>query len=56
MDVIASIIGAMIISFTFNIKLWYCIIGVFAIGIILHRLFCVPTTVDKFLFGEKIES
>lgn len=53
MDVIASIIGAIIISFTFNIKIWYSIIGVFAMGIILHRLLCIPTTVDKFLFGEK---
>lgn len=52
MDVIASIIGAIIISFTFNIKLYHSIIGVFLMGIILHRIFCVPTTIDKLLFRK----
>jgi hypothetical protein len=28
----------------------YTIIGVFISGIIIHRLFCVRTTVDKLLF------
>ena len=35
-----------------KIKLWMVIIFFFALGILLHRLFCVKTTVDKFLFGE----
>ena len=35
-----------------KIKLWMVITLFFALGILLHRLFCVKTTVDKFLFGE----
>jgi hypothetical protein len=52
MDVIASIIGAIIISFVFNVKLVYSIVGVFLSGILLHRIFCVPTTVDVLLFKK----
>ena len=29
----------------------YILLFLFILGIIFHRLFCVNTTVDKFLFG-----
>lgn len=35
-----------------KIKLWMVILFFFALGILLHRLFCVRTTVDKLLFDE----
>ena len=35
-----------------KIKLWMVLVVLFALGILLHKAFCVKTTVDKFLFGE----
>ena len=49
-DVIMSIIGALIISYLFKVCFIRTLIGVFLTGIVLHRIFCVRTTVDKFLF------
>jgi hypothetical protein len=49
-DVIMTIIGAFFISFLTKWNIWYTTIGLFLLGIILHRLFCVRTTVDKLLF------
>ena len=34
------------------IKLWMVIVFMFVLGILLHQLFCVRTTVDKLLFDE----
>ena len=49
-DVIFTFIGAFLISYIFKIDyLWSCII-LFSMGIALHRLFCVKTTIDKLLF------
>jgi hypothetical protein len=50
-DVIMTLIGAYFLSVYFKIKLFYTIVGLFTFGIICHRLFCVRTTVDKFLFS-----
>ncbi len=33
-----------------SIHFGYILVGSFLSGIILHRLFCVRTTIDKFLF------
>jgi len=49
-DVIMTIIAAMLISYFFKISFIYTSISLFVLGIILHRLFCVRTTVDKLLF------
>jgi hypothetical protein len=49
-DVIMTIIAAYIISYFTKIKFLYTSIFLFTLGIILHRLFCVKTTVDKLLF------
>ena len=51
MDVIMTIIGAYIISYFFNYNFIYTLVILFALGIILHRLFCVKTTIDKLLFN-----
>lgn len=50
-DVIATIIGAFIISFLFNDNFFSILLLLFLLGIVLHRLFCVNTTINKFLFG-----
>ena len=49
-DVIFTIIGAMIISYFSKGSFIYTLIFLFLLGIILHRLFCVRTTIDKLLF------
>jgi hypothetical protein len=49
-DVISTIIGAIFVSYVFKLDIWYSLLILFLLGIILHRLFCVRTTVDKFLF------
>jgi fatty acid desaturase len=50
MDVIMTLIGAAIISYFSGYSFLYVAIFLFILGIILHRLFCVRTTVDKVLF------
>ncbi len=49
-DVIMTLIAALIISYFFKISFIKTSICLFIIGILLHRLFCVRTTVDKILF------
>jgi uncharacterized membrane protein len=50
-DVILTVIGAMILSYVFNINFLLILILLFLLGIVLHRLFCVNTTINKFIFG-----
>ena len=50
MDVIITILAAYLISIFFKYNFIYTTIVLFILGIILHRLFCVRTTVDKLLF------
>jgi hypothetical protein len=49
-DVIMTLIGAYIISRIFKISFLWTSLGLFIAGIILHRLFCVKTTIGKLLF------
>lgn len=49
-DVIFTIIFAWLIAKWMNWCFWKTLLGLFILGIILHRLFCVRTTIDKLLF------
>jgi hypothetical protein len=49
-DVIMTFIGAFIISYFLNISFVWTSIFLFILGIILHRIFCVQTTINKLLF------
>ena len=49
-DVILTIIVALLISYFFKVSFWITLIILFLLGIILHRIFGVRTTVDKALF------
>ena len=51
-DVIATIGGALLISFLFKINFFLVLVVLFLLGIVLHRLFCVDTTINRFLFGN----
>jgi uncharacterized membrane protein len=52
-DVIMTIIGAYILSIIFKTPFLYTLIALFVLGIILHKIFCVRTTIDKLLFDKK---
>jgi Flp pilus assembly protein TadB len=49
-DVLMTIIGAYLISYFFHYNFWLVLIILFLLGIILHRVFCVKTTIDKIIF------
>jgi len=50
-DVVMTIIGAWIISGIFKSNFFATLLILFLLGIILHKIFCVRTTVDKILFS-----
>jgi hypothetical protein len=50
-DVVFTIIFAVILAKVFKWDIFRTIIGLFILGIIMHRIFCVRTTVDKLLFN-----
>jgi hypothetical protein len=49
-DIVMTMLGAIAISYFFKISLLYTSIFLFTLGIVLHRLFCVRTTIDKLIF------
>ena len=49
-DLILTILLALFISYIFKFNFWITLLIIFLIGIIVHRIFCVRTTVDKILF------
>ena len=48
-DVISTIVGAFIIHLFLPFRFIYVLIALFLLGIILHRVFCVRTTIEKLL-------
>lgn len=52
-DVLLTIIGAFIIHlFVPQYSFIFILSVLFLLGIILHRIFCVRTTIDKLLFDK----
>lgn len=49
-DTLLTVLLAYVIAYFSGISLIYVIPGTFLLGIVLHRLFCVRTTVNKLLF------
>ena len=54
-DVVLTILGAMLIAWVTRWPLLPTMIGLFALGILAHRIFCVRSTVDKLLFSHRRE-
>ena len=51
-DVLMTVCAAFIIHIlTPRYHFWVILMVLFLLGIILHRLFCVRTTIDKLLFS-----
>ena len=51
-DVLLTFVAAYIISFLFRFSFLWTTIVLFLLGIFLHRIFCVRTTIDKLLFPK----
>jgi hypothetical protein len=49
-DVLATVVLAILLSRKY---FWQVLVVLFILGIILHRLFCVRTTVDRWLFPHQ---
>jgi hypothetical protein len=47
MDIIMTIIGAGLLSYFFKWNFFLVVVLLFVLGIVLHRVFCVNTTIDK---------
>ena len=52
-DILLTILLAFFIHLMFPVyHFGYILLSVFLLGIILHHIFCVKTTVDKLIFGD----
>lgn len=49
-DVVTTLLGAYLISYFSGVSLVYVIPFTFVLGVIVHRIFCVRTKVDRMLF------
>ena len=49
-DVLMTVVGAGLLAWGFGWSFWVTLGGLFVLGIVLHRLFCVRTTLDQFFF------
>lgn len=51
LEVLLLPLVALLIAYNFNYKFWNVFFILFILGIMLHRVFCVKTTLDVMLFG-----
>lgn len=51
MDLVLTVVAAAVIARVAGWSFGYVFIGLLALGVFLHRLFCVRTTVDRLLFS-----
>ena len=50
-DILLTVLGAFLIHLAFPVyHFGYILLALFLLGIILHRIFCVRTTIDKLIF------
>ena len=52
-DLMMTIIASYLIARIFHFSFLWTFIVIFIIGEILHYIFCVPTTVIRFITGKK---
>lgn len=51
-DVMWTLLGGFLLSLVFpRVPKLYIITGLFVLGILMHRLFCVRTKIDRLVFG-----
>ena len=49
-DTFMTVIGALALAYFYNLNVYRTLAYAFLSGILLHRIFCVQTTIDKTLF------
>ena len=49
-DVIMTVVFAVFLSQMFQFHVLYAILGMFLLGVVMHRMFCVRTMVDQWFF------
>ena len=49
-DVIATLLVGFVIAKYFNENIYFVLLILFMLGIILHKLFCVNTTINNLIF------
>lgn len=52
MDVLMTVLAAWGFAWFFSWNFGWTLFGLFLLGIVLHRMFCVRTTIDKLLFPQ----
>lgn len=52
LDVIGTVAIGVILAKIFKWNVWLTLGALFIIAIIMHRLFCVNTTINKLIFGR----
>ena len=50
-DTLLTIVAAWLIAYYFKLNFWIVVVIVFIIGILVHKLFCVETTLTKLFFN-----
>jgi hypothetical protein len=50
-DVLLTVLGAYLLHRLFSVSFGWMVVALFLLGIVMHRLFCVRTTVDRVLFS-----
>jgi len=53
LDTIVTLLAVYAISVYFDFSFWYTLVVVFIIMVISHRLFCVRSTTDRWLFPNR---
>jgi hypothetical protein len=51
-DLALTLLAAYFLSKHFKWNIYLTILGLFLIAIIMHRIFCVNTTINKLIFGK----
>lgn len=50
-DVVLTIMGAVVLARVFHWNVGWTLLGVFVLGVIMHRIFCVNTKINEMIFG-----
>ena len=50
-DAVATIVAGLVLAWAFGWNPWYTCGALFLAGIVVHRMFCVNTTLNKAIFG-----
>jgi len=52
-DTVLTVLAALLLAWFFRLSFVYTLLTLFIMGILLHNLFSVRTTVDGLVFGSK---